>query len=143
LPSELAAANKKKDDASAQGQLKFGVEMAQRGLWSEALFRFQQASKLEPNNARVHNNLGVACEALGRFEDALAHYRRALELDPNEANLKKNYSRFVEFYQSFKPKEEAAEEEAGAQAAPDEGAAERGTSPPSALQPGDENLQTP
>ncbi|HUF78883.1 MAG TPA: hypothetical protein VMR44_08210, partial [Thermoanaerobaculia bacterium] len=27
----------------ADDQLKFGVQMAQRGLWSEALFRFERA----------------------------------------------------------------------------------------------------
>ena len=45
---------------SAQSQLAFGVDMAKRSLWSEALFRFHQAERLDPNNPRALNNLAVA-----------------------------------------------------------------------------------
>ncbi len=90
-------------------QLEFGVEMAERGLWSEALFRFKQAERQAPENSSVVNNLAVAHEALGLFEEALVYYRRAIELDPENRSLKRNYSRFVEFYQGFKRPEEDAE----------------------------------
>jgi Tfp pilus assembly protein PilF len=102
---------------TAARQLEFGVAMAQRGLWSEALFRFERAQRLDPNSFRVLNNLAVAYEANGRFDDALATYRRALALDPANRELRRNYARFVEFYQSFRP-EETIEEEAGAAGAP-------------------------
>lgn len=82
--------------------------MARRQLWSEALFRFQQAAKADPSNPRVYNNLAVACEATGQFEKALEYYRKALQMDPDNRDLRGNYSRFVEFYQSFKPPEEVA-----------------------------------
>ena len=85
-------------------QLAFGVSMAQRDLWSEALFRFEQARRLEPSNARVINNLAVAYEAVGRFDDALAAYREALKLAPSDKELKRNYTRFAEFYQGFHAK---------------------------------------
>lgn len=88
---------------SLEEQLQFGVDMARRGLWKEALFRFQQADKMSPDNGRVLNNLAVAFEAAGRYEDALAAYQRAIRLDPGNADLKRNYARFAEFYQSFKP----------------------------------------
>jgi Tfp pilus assembly protein PilF len=101
---------------SASQQLAFGVSMAQRGLWSEALFRFERAHRLDPSSFRVLNNLAVAYEANGRFDEALATYRRALAIDPANRDLRRNYARFVEFYQSFRP--EAAEEEAGAAGAP-------------------------
>lgn len=106
---------------TAARQLEFGVTMAQRGLWSEALFRFERAQRLDPNSFRVLNNLAVAYEANGRFDDALATYRRALALDPANRELRRNYARFVEFYQSFRP-EDAIEDAAGAPAA--SGAAE-------------------
>jgi tetratricopeptide (TPR) repeat protein len=79
--------------------------MAQRGLWQEALFRFNEAERLDPQNAHVQNNLGVAYEAAGNFDQALKHYKRALEIAPSSREAKANYARFVEFYQSFKPKE--------------------------------------
>jgi|CXWL01.1.fsa_nt_gi Tfp pilus assembly protein PilF len=88
---------------SYEEQLQFGVEMAKRGLWKEALFRFQQADRLSPDNGHVLNNMAVAYEAAGRYEDALATYQRAIRLDSANAELKRNYARFAEFYQSFKP----------------------------------------
>ena len=101
-----------KDDSG--DQLAFGVKMAQRGLWSEALFRFRQAERLGPASARTYNNLAVAYEALGRFEEALEAYQQGLRVEPGNSELKKNYGRFLEFYQSFKPKEEEATEAASA-----------------------------
>jgi tetratricopeptide (TPR) repeat protein len=86
-------------------QLAFGVEMARRGLWSEALFRFHQAEGLDPRNPRVLNNLGVAYEATGEYDKALGYYKQALQIDPNNRELRANYGRFVEFYQAFQGKE--------------------------------------
>jgi Tfp pilus assembly protein PilF len=102
FPGLLQAKGKKAPSASEE--LAFGVQMAQRYLWSEALFRFRQAERLEPGNIRAMNNIAVALEAIGRFEDALAAYQQALKADPNNMELKRNYGRFAEFYQSFKTK---------------------------------------
>jgi tetratricopeptide (TPR) repeat protein len=90
---------------SAEAQIQFGVDMAKRGLWNEALFRFEQAENIDPENYRVWNNLAVAYEATGQFEQALGAYQRALRMQPDNRELRRNYSRFVEFYQSFKPDE--------------------------------------
>lgn len=102
-----ALAKKSAPAESAAAQLDFGAKMAQRGLWSEALFRFRQAERLEPENARAINNVAVALEALGKFDDALVAYQRALKVDPANAELKRNYGRFSEFYQSYKGKTKA------------------------------------
>jgi Tfp pilus assembly protein PilF len=108
-------------------QLAFGVEMARRGLWNEALFRFRQALSENPGDARILNNLAVAYEAVGLFDEALEHYQKAVKVDPGNAQLKRNYARFVEFYQSFRPEdpksegeEEAKNGESGAEE-PEEG----------------------
>lgn len=105
LASPLAAGPAKPKSASEQ--MRFGVQMAQRNLWNEAYFRFQQAAALEPANPRILNNLGVASEARGRFDEALKHYQGALRLAGGDAEIKRNYARFVEFYQSFKPATES------------------------------------
>ena len=92
---------------TSNAQLDFGIEMAKRGLWSEALFRFEQARGYEPQNARILSNMAVAYEALGQFEKALEHYQLALEASPGNSDLRRNYSRFVEFYRNFKADTEA------------------------------------
>lgn len=89
-------------DSAGEAQLNFGVKMAQQGLWNEALFRFHQAEKAEPANARIRNNLAVAYEATGDFEKALGYYKQALETAPNDRTMRGNYARFVEFYQAYK-----------------------------------------
>ena len=94
--------------ADSGDQLAFGVEMARRGLWGEALFRFEKVCAAAPNDVRALNNLAVSYEAVGRFEDALATYRAAVAASPDNRPLKQNYSRFLEFYQAFKPKKAAA-----------------------------------
>jgi tetratricopeptide (TPR) repeat protein len=86
----------------AASQLGFGTDMARRGLWHEALFRFKEAERLEPDNPRIQSNLGVAYEAQGDFDLALASYQKALQLAPNDKGIRTNYARFVEFYQGFK-----------------------------------------
>jgi Tfp pilus assembly protein PilF len=99
----LACGGRRGPEVGVPDQLAFGTQMAQRGLWNEALFRFRQAQRYEPSNARILNNLAVAYEATGRFDEALKTYQEAVRLDPNNSEIKRNYARFVEFYQSFKP----------------------------------------
>jgi len=103
---------------TAKSQLQFGVDMAQRGLWSEALFRFQQAESLGGSPISIYNNMAVAYEALGVFEKAREYYQKALEADASNSALRRNYSRFIEFYQSFQPEGEDEAEE-GSPAAPE------------------------
>ncbi|HVT60899.1 MAG TPA: tetratricopeptide repeat protein [Thermoanaerobaculia bacterium] len=88
--------------ASSAAEIAFGVDMARRGLWSEALFRFHAAERADPGNPRVQNNLGVAYEAQGNFDQALEHYKKALQLSPQNKEMRANYARFVEFYQGFR-----------------------------------------
>lgn len=95
--------------ASADAEMRAGVRAADREYWQEALFRFQRAQQLEPENFKVLNNMAVSLEALGRYEDALGTYKKALEKSPSNTALKRNYARFAEFYTSLargvKPKE--------------------------------------
>ena len=90
-----------KEAASAADQKSYGAKMAQRGFWREALFRFDRASKLAPDDPEILNNLAVASEAVGETARALAAYKRALELRPEDAKIKRNYARFAEYYTSL------------------------------------------
>lgn len=95
---------------SAGDQMSFGVAMAQRGLWSEAQFRFEQASR-SSRDVGILNNLAVASEALGQFDEALKYYQEALALAPSDPDVRNNYNRFVSFYESFRVTEEVEETE--------------------------------
>lgn len=107
----MPRASQAAQQAEAGSQLEFGVDMARRGLWNEALFRFKRALVSRPGDAQILNNIAVAYEALGLFDEALETYKKALEGSSGHRDVRANYSRFLEFYQSFKPAEEAAAEE--------------------------------
>jgi len=85
-------------DTSVAAEKAYGAEMARKGFWREALFRFQKAQKQAPNDAEIESNLAVAYEAVGETAKALAAYRRALELAPEETHIRRNYARFAEYY---------------------------------------------
>jgi Tfp pilus assembly protein PilF len=95
------------DLSKAETQRRFGVRMAKMNLWREAMFRFRRATEIEPANAMSHNNLAVAYEANGDFEAAGREYREALRLDRSNQHIQKNYSRYVEFTQRSRKREEA------------------------------------
>lgn len=105
LPLALAGCSGNAVRHDADDQLGFGVRMAQQGLWSEALFRFEKARAADPGNPRILNNIAVALEAAGRYEEALEAYREAIRVAPGNRDLEANYARFVDFYQSFQTAE--------------------------------------
>ena len=78
----------------------YGTEMAHKGFWREALFRYEKAAKLRPSDGQIQNNLAVAYESIGDTAHALAAYKRALELAPQDQKIKRNYARFAEYYTS-------------------------------------------
>jgi Flp pilus assembly protein TadD len=88
--------------ASARGELReqweFGIEMARRGAWKEALFRFRRSVEIDPDNALLRNNLAVAFESIGDYRSAGREYRRALELDPKNERIRTNHDSFQTFY---------------------------------------------
>ena len=108
----IAAPSVAAKGSRAGAQLEFGVQMAKRGLWNEALFRFERVLAEQPNNARLLNNIAVAYEAIGKFDQALEHYKRALAIDSNNRELRRNYAQFLEFYQGLRPETEKDAEEA-------------------------------
>lgn len=87
-------------DTAWKAENAYGSEMARKGFWREALFRYQKAAAEKPDDARIQNNLAVAYESVGDTTRALAAYKRALELAPRDAKIKRNYARFAEYYTS-------------------------------------------
>ena len=85
-------------DTSAAAEKAYGAQMAAKGFWREALFRFEKAIRQKPDDAELQNDIAVAYEAVGETGKALAAYRRALELAPDETHIRRNYARFAEYY---------------------------------------------
>ena len=69
--------------SDAQKQVQFGIAVAQRGLWREAIYRWERAVQIDPKYAEALNDLAIA-------------YEKALEIEPNNALIKQNYELFKE-----------------------------------------------
>jgi Flp pilus assembly protein TadD len=82
--------------SDAKKQVEFGIAVAQRGLWREAIYRWERASQIDPKYAEALNNLAIAYEHEGDLDKARVAYEKALELEPNNALIKQNYELFKE-----------------------------------------------
>ena len=83
-----------RDDARAQ--VEFGIKVAQKGLWREAIYRWQRAIEIDPSYPAAYNNLAVAFEQEGNLEKAREAYEKATELDPNNIMIRQNFDLFRE-----------------------------------------------
>ncbi len=77
-----------------QSEILFGIQVAQKELWDEAVFRWEKAVRENPSSAAAHNNLAVAYEKKGMMEKAREEYERALQLSPQNSYIKSNYENF-------------------------------------------------
>jgi Tfp pilus assembly protein PilF len=82
--------------SEARSQVDFGIRVAQKGLWKEALYRWEKAVALDPGYAQAYNNLAIAYEHEGMFDKARQAYEKALELQPNNTYIRQNYEFFKE-----------------------------------------------
>jgi len=80
----------------AKEQVEFGIQVAQRGLWKEAIYRWERATQMDPSYAAAFNNLAVAYEHEGQLAKARAAYEKALALEPENAMVRQNYDLFKE-----------------------------------------------
>jgi Tfp pilus assembly protein PilF len=87
----------------AKSQVEFGINVAQRGLWREAIYRWEKAVELDPSYAAAFNDLAIAYEHEGQLDKARRAYDRALELDPNNSQIRQNYELFKEINDRTNP----------------------------------------
>ena len=80
----------------AKAQVEFGINVAQRGLWREAIYRWEKAVEIDPTYAAAHNDLAIAYEHEGQLDKARKAYDKALELEPNNTQIRQNYDLFKE-----------------------------------------------
>ncbi len=82
--------------SDAKSEVAFGIDVAQRGLWREAIYRWERAIQLDPNYVAALNNLAVAYEHEGQLEKAREAYEKALGIEPNNLQIRQNYELFKE-----------------------------------------------
>jgi type IV pilus assembly protein PilF len=82
--------------SEAKAQVDFGINVAQKGLWREAIYRWERAAQIDPTYAAAYNDLAIAYEHEGQLEKARKAYEKALQLDPNNSNIQQNYELFKE-----------------------------------------------
>ena len=93
----LAAAPSFADAKSdAKTQVEFGINVAQRGLWRDAIYRWLKATEIDPTYAAAYNDLAIAYEHEGQLDKARKAYEKAIELDPNNTQVRQNYELFKE-----------------------------------------------
>ena len=90
------AGNARADRGKSKEQVQFGIDVAQNGLWNEALYRWKKAVELDPSYAAAWNNLAIAYEHEGKFDEAKKAYEQALKLDPKNMMIRQNYELFNE-----------------------------------------------
>jgi Tfp pilus assembly protein PilF len=67
-----------------------GSILMQQGQYSLALERFQQADRIAPGNATVHNMIGLCYLRSGQYDLALQSFNTALELVPGFTDARNN-----------------------------------------------------
>jgi len=82
--------------SDAKEQVEFGIQVAQRGLWREAIYRWERATQLDPTYAAAFNNLAIAYEHEGQLDRARAAYEKATALEPGNEMIKANFDQFKE-----------------------------------------------
>ena len=61
--------------SDAKAQVEFGINVAQRGLWREAIYRWEKAVEIDPTYAAAFNDLAIAYEHEGQLDKARAGVR--------------------------------------------------------------------
>jgi Tfp pilus assembly protein PilF len=82
--------------SDAKSQVEFGINVAQRGLWREAIYRWEKAVEIDPTYAAAYNDLAIAYEHEGQLDKARKAYEKALEIEPNNSQIRQNYELFKE-----------------------------------------------
>ena len=80
----------------AKSQVEFGINVAQKGLWREAIYRWEKATEIDPTYSAAFNDLAIAYEHEGQLDKARRAYEKALQIDPNNTQIQQNFELFKE-----------------------------------------------
>lgn len=94
----IAGEKKGPSKSEVRSMIDFGIELAEEGLWKEALFRWREALRHDPDNPKLLNNIAVALESQGDMEGARDTYARAEELAGKARYIERNIKDFEELF---------------------------------------------
>jgi len=57
-------------------------DLGEKGQYQEAIAAWRELAASNPDDARIHNNLGTALARIGNFAEAIPQFEKALELNP-------------------------------------------------------------
>src|SRR5205823_10580329 len=70
------------DSQLAKAACREGIALTGQGRFDEARIQFEQAARLQPDDAHIHNNLGSLLVHQRRYEEAIEEYQQAVRLKP-------------------------------------------------------------
>lgn len=56
--------------------------------WNKAITLYEHALRIDPHNADLHADLGIACRNAGQIDRALGEFRKAIDSDPMHQNAR-------------------------------------------------------
>jgi WD40 repeat protein len=71
---------------AAEALVEAGDKLADERKWNEAIDVYQQATRLDPQNADAYVGLGNAYMGMGKWTEALVAYKKAVALAPQSAD---------------------------------------------------------
>ena len=81
----------------AKKQVEFGIPVAQRGLWREAIYRWERATQIDPTYAARLQQPGASpTSRRASWTRPARPTRRRSQLEPNNALIKQNFDLFKE-----------------------------------------------
>ena len=66
-------------------QAYYQTEEADKKEYEMAIYDYTKALEINPNEAEIYNNRGVAYSKLTKYDEAIADYTKALEINPELA----------------------------------------------------------
>jgi len=88
IDDEIAALQKRarhEDASQADAHFRRGEVFRVQEKWDEAMFEYQEALRIRPDNAEAHSALGLALIIKGRPKEAVAEEQQAIRLKPDYA----------------------------------------------------------
>jgi hypothetical protein len=61
---------------------------------NEAIFYYNKAIRIKPDQADAYNNRGIAYAKIGHYQRAIEDFNKAIRLQPNNANIHNNRANF-------------------------------------------------